>query len=112
MGKIKTFSLCNVIRNDSVFISLMKFSDSGSKLLFVIKQKVIVIFKLSQKLSKILKTNDAFFFNKILEFSCESEKSTHIISSCFSENENFIILSFSNGKVLIINYIGKILSSL
>ena len=46
MGKIKTFSLCNVIRNDSVFISLMKFSDSGSKLLFVIKQ----IAKLKSKL--------------------------------------------------------------
>jgi len=33
--KLRTFALCNVIRNDSTFISLLKLSDSGSKLSFV-----------------------------------------------------------------------------
>jgi WD40 repeat protein len=108
--KLKAFALCNVIRNESTFISLLKFSDSGSKLSFVIRKKVVLVFKLSQKISKVLKINGQFFFKKVLEFSCESEKPIDLISTCFTKNENFIILSFSNGKILIINCEGKIFS--
>ena len=112
LKKIKTFSLFNIIRNDSSSIGLLKFSPSGTKFSFTIKQKTIVIFKLSKRRANISQCDTEFFFNKTLEFSCNSEKTVHLISSCFNNDEKYIFMSFSNGKILFLMFDGKILSIL
>ena len=110
LEKKKIFALCNVIRNDSTKTTLLKLSNSGSKFSFVIRKKVIVIFKLSEKFLGFAGKSRSFFFKKILEFSYESEKAIDLISSCFNNEEDCIFLSLSNGKILFLNLDGRITS--
>jgi len=110
--KLKTFALCSIVRNDSSTIGITEISTSGTKFSFVIKQKIIIIFKLSEKKRNFSKNSPTFFFDKKLEFSCESQKTSTLISSCFNNDEDRIFLSFSNGKILFINFNGKIFSIL
>ena len=109
---LKTFALCCIVRNDSSMISVMQISNSGSKFSFVIKQKIIIIFRLLKKNMNFSKKCQNFFFTKRLEFSCESQKSINLISSCFNNDEDRIFLSFSNGKILFLNFNGEIFSIL
>ena len=106
--KIKTFILCNVIRNDSRSLNLLKFSESGTRFSFIVKQKIILLFKSSENFPDNSKRKKSFFFSKILEFSRESENHTVLISSCFNCTENQIFLSFSDGQILFLDFNGKI----
>lgn len=112
LKKMRCFALFNIIRNDSTKISLLKISISGSKFSFFIKQKTIIVFKLSKKPLYFSKDNPRYFFNKVLEFSCETDKPVRLISSCFNNDENRVFLSFSNGKILFLDFNGKISSIL
>ena len=106
--KIKTFVLCNVIRNDSRSLNLLKFSESGTRFSFIVKQKIILLFKSSENFQDNSKRRKSFFFEKVLEFSREPENQAILISSCFNCMENQIFLSFSDGQILFLDFKGKI----
>jgi hypothetical protein len=110
LKKTKTFSLFNIIRNDSSQINTLNLSFSGSKLSFFIKQKTILVFRLTIKPYESLKNAKNFSLSKVLEFCSETEKQVFLLSSCFNNDENRVYLSFSNGKILLLNFIGKIFS--